>query len=41
LVQKHDPALVAVYMHAFQALDDSGGWPSLEELLAEDERLKI
>jgi hypothetical protein len=41
LVQKHDPALLAVYMHAFQALDDSGGWPSLEELLAEDERLKL
>ena len=41
LMEKHDPALVAVYMHAFQALDDSGGWRSLEEILGEDERLKL
>lgn len=38
---KHDPMLVAAYLHAFQALDDTGGWASLEELLAEDERLKL
>ena len=31
---KHDPAVIAVYMHAFQALDENG-WPSLAELLAE------
>ena len=41
LVEKHDPGVVAVYLHAFQALDDKGGWPTLEELLGEDPRLKL
>ena len=41
ILAKHDPALVAAYLHTFQALDDAGGWPSLEELLGEDERLKL
>ncbi len=40
LFAKHDPGVVAVYLHAFQALDDQG-WPSLAELLAEDPRLKL
>ncbi len=40
LFTKHDPAVVAVYLHAFQALDDQG-WPSLAELLAEDPRLAL
>jgi hypothetical protein len=40
LLAKHDAAVVAVYLHAFQALDEKG-WPSLEELLAEDARLKL
>jgi hypothetical protein len=40
LFEKHDPAVVAVYLHAFQALDEKG-WPSLAELLAEDSRLKL
>ncbi len=40
LLAKHDPRVVAVYLHAFQALDDKG-WPTLEELLAEDERLRL
>ena len=40
LVAAHDPGVVAVYLHAFQALDDQG-WPSLEELLGEDGRLKL
>ncbi len=40
LVAAHDPGVVAVYLHAFQALDDQG-WPSLEELLGEDARLKL
>ena len=40
LFAKHDPAVVAVYLHAFQALDDKG-WDSLAELLAEDPRLKL
>lgn len=41
VMEKHDPALVTAYLHTFQALDDAGGWPSLEELLAEEERLKL
>ncbi len=36
----HAPGVVAVYLHAFQALDDTG-WPPLEELLAEDARLRL
>ena len=40
LFAKHDPAVVAVYLHAFQALDDKG-WDSLAELLGEDSRLKL
>lgn len=41
LLAKYDPAVVTVYLHAFQALDDEGGWPTLETLLAEDARLKL
>jgi len=41
LLAKHDQALVTTYLHAFQALDDAGGWPSLEEILKEEERLKL
>jgi hypothetical protein len=41
LVTKHSPALVAAYLHTFQALDDSGGWATLEQMLGEDERLKL
>ena len=41
VLAKHDPAIVVAYLHTFQALDDAGGWPSLEELLTEDERLKL
>lgn len=37
---KHDPQVVAVYLNAFQALDDKG-WPTLAELLAEDPRLRL
>jgi hypothetical protein len=40
LLEKHDPKVVAVYLHAFQALDDNG-WPTLEELLASDSRLQL
>ena len=40
IMTKHDPAVVAVYLHAFQALDENG-WATLEELLAEDARLKM
>lgn len=40
LLTKHDPAVVVVYLHAFQALDDAG-WSTLAELLAQDARLKL
>jgi hypothetical protein len=40
LLTKHDPGVVTVYLHAFQALDEKG-WSSLEELLREDPRLKL
>jgi hypothetical protein len=39
--KKHSIGLVAAYLNTFQALDDSGGWSTLEELLTEDERLKF
>jgi predicted transcriptional regulator len=41
LLEKHDPATVAIYLHAFQATDENGGWNTLEEVLAEDSRLKL
>ena len=40
LFAQHEPAVVAVYLHAFQALDDQG-WSSLAELHAEDSRLQL
>ena len=40
LIAKHDAGVVAVYLHAFQATDETG-WSTLEELLAEDARLKL
>ncbi len=40
LLAAHAPGVVAVYLHAFQALDDNG-WPTLGELLAEDPRLSL
>lgn len=40
LFTKHDPAVVAVYLHAFQALDETG-WPTLADLLVEDPRLQL
>jgi hypothetical protein len=40
LLETHDASVVAVYLHAFQALDEQG-WPSLAEVLAEDPRLQL
>jgi hypothetical protein len=40
LLEKHDPSIVAVYVHAFQALDDVG-WPVLNEIIAADPRLQL
>ena len=40
VLQKHDPETVAVYLRAFQALNDTG-WTSLDEILLSDERLQL
>jgi hypothetical protein len=40
LLEKHDPRIVAVYLHAFQATDENG-WSTLDELLAEEPRLRL
>ena len=40
LLEKHDPAVVAVYLHAFLATSDAD-WSALDELLGEDARLKL
>jgi hypothetical protein len=41
VLAKHDPGVVAIYLNAFQAMDDEGGWSTLEELLTEDKRLQL
>ncbi len=41
LLAKHDPTVVAIYLNAFQALNDDGGWASLGELLETDSRIKL
>ena len=41
LLAKHDPAVVALYLNAFQSLDDKGGWAPLGELLESDSRLHL
>jgi len=41
LLTKHDPTTVAVYLHAFQALHENGGWPTLGEALEGDARLSL
>ncbi|MES2570609.1 MAG: hypothetical protein V4710_11225 [Verrucomicrobiota bacterium] len=40
LLANHEPGVVSVYLHAFQAFDEKG-WAPLEELLAEDPRLQL
>jgi hypothetical protein len=40
LLEKYEPAIVAVYLHAFQALDQNG-WPLLDEIIAADPRLQF
>ena len=40
LLGKYDPAIVTVYLHAFQALDEKG-WPVLDEVIAADPRLQL
>jgi hypothetical protein len=40
LIPKHGQEIVALYLHAFQALDENG-WPVLNEILADDPRLHL
>ncbi len=40
VLTKHDPAIVSVYLQAFQATNDDG-WTALTEILATDERLRF
>lgn len=41
LLSKHEPGVVAIYLHTFQALHENGGWPTLGEVLESDSRLKL
>jgi hypothetical protein len=41
LLAQHDPAIVAIYLHTFQALHESGGWNTVGSLLESDPRLKL
>jgi len=40
LLEKYDSPMVAIYLNAFQALDDTG-WPLLEEIINADSRLRL
>ncbi len=40
LLAKYPPETVAVYLHAFQAMDE-GAWPTLEEVLDSEPRLRL
>lgn len=40
LLEKYEPPTVAVYLNAFQALDENG-WPVLDEVIAGDPRLQL
>ena len=40
LLEKYDPSIVTVYLHAFQALDETG-WPLLDDIIAGDPRLRL
>lgn len=40
LLEKYEASIVAVYLHAFQALDETG-WPVLNDVIAADARLQL
>jgi hypothetical protein len=40
LLEKHPPEVVAVYLNAFQAMDDQG-WSGLDQILGSDSRLAL
>jgi hypothetical protein len=41
LLEKYPPETVAVYLHAFRDMDSAVQWPALDEILAEEPRLKL
>lgn len=41
LLGKYPAEAVAIYLHAFRDMDSSVQWPALDEILAEDSRLKL
>jgi len=41
LLEKYSPETVAVYLHAFRDMDSTVQWPALDEVLAEEPRLKL
>jgi hypothetical protein len=41
LLEKYPPEKVAVYLHAFRDMDSAVQWPALDEILAEEPRLKL
>lgn len=41
LLASYPAETVAVYLHAFHAMDSTVSWPPLGEVLAEDDRLKL
>lgn len=40
ILANHEPDIVAIYLNAFQALDEEG-WPTLQEILDSDPRLQL
>jgi hypothetical protein len=41
LLEKYPAESVAVYLHAFRDMDATVQWPALDEILAEESRLKL
>jgi len=41
LLEKYPAETVAVYLHAFRDMDSAMQWPALDEILAEEPRLKL
>lgn len=41
LLKKYPAENVAVYLHAFRDMDNTVQWPALDEVLAEERRLKL
>lgn len=41
LLEKYPVETVAVYLHAFRDMDSAVQWPALDEILAEEPRLKL